>query len=38
MFKNNSRGIPGDLNSYIKSENKGITNKPVFKKVNVALN
>jgi len=38
MFKNNSRGIPGDLNNYIKNENRGITSKPVFKKINVILN
>jgi len=38
MFKNNNRGISGDLNNYIKNENKGIINKPVFKKINVTLN
>jgi len=38
MFKNNNRGIPGDLNNYIKNGNRGITSKSVFKKINVILN
>jgi len=38
MLKNNSKGIPGDLNNYIKNGNRGIINKPVLKKINVALN
>jgi len=38
MLKNNNKNIPGDPNSYTKNKNKGIINKPVFKKVNVTLN
>jgi len=38
MLKNNNKSISGDLNNYIKSENRGIINKFILKKINVTLN